>query len=139
MRIPEYKGAEVAVVRISRWPADMLLLTFVLAASTVAPSAYGKTSSSRRSVFGRAPTASSLSPSAHNDVFGLHGRSIMSSHLDGQASSSDDSVSVASILAAQLAASNATMSANSTSVNLTNPVGILGAGAFVISLKFSCI
>lgn len=107
----------------------MFLHTFVLAASVLAPATLGTPLARPRNVLGRSAIASSSSsPSVHNDVFSLHGRGIMSSHL-GQNTPSDDSVPVASVLAAELASSNSSAS-NSTAVNLTNPVGILGAGAF---------
>ncbi|KZV71074.1 hypothetical protein PENSPDRAFT_684941 [Peniophora sp. CONT] len=110
----------------------MLLRTSVVAALVLASWSDGKPvrfPNSRRA-FARASSdsSSSLSPFAHqHEVFSLHGRGIISSHLDEQ-DVPDDSILIASALAAELASPNSSMS-NSTSMNLTDPVGILGAGA----------
>ena len=110
-------------------------LAIALAASLLASSADGKPLASRpRKVVGRATIPSTLSPSAHHhDVFSLHGRGILSTHLDSQSAISDDSIPIASVLAAELASSNSSSSNSSSSMNLTDPVGILGAGMSYVS------
>lgn len=80
------------------------------------------TSASIQSISARSPsTVSSQSPTVGGDVFALHGRGIISSHLDSQGMLSGD-LPVAQSLAAGVSAANAS------TANLTDPVGILGAG-----------